>query len=62
MEPLLPLLLLPHDAARSPSADARVRVLTPDDADLALAIGAVHAAFDGSDDVVAEARSATTRS
>ena len=47
-----PLLLLPPDAATG-EADARVRVLAPDDPDLGQVIGAVHAGFDGSDDVVA---------
>ena len=47
-----PLLLLPPDAATG-EADARVRVLAPDDPDLGQVMGAVHAGFDGSDDVVA---------
>ena len=46
-----PLLVLPSEAAMG-EADARVRVLAADDPDLGRVIGAVHAGFDGSDDVV----------
>ena len=46
-----PLLVLPPDAAAG-EADPRVRVLAADDPDLGRVIGAVHAGFDGSDDVV----------
>lgn len=46
-----PLLVLPPDA-RTGEADARVRVLAPDDPDLGRTLGAVHAGFDGSDDIV----------
>ena len=43
--------MLPPDAAAG-EADARVRVFAADDPDLGRVIGAVHAGFDGSDDVV----------
>jgi ribosomal protein S18 acetylase RimI-like enzyme len=46
-----PLLALPEGT--SVEAPAQTRVLAPDDPDLALAIGAVHAAFDGTDEVTA---------
>jgi ribosomal protein S18 acetylase RimI-like enzyme len=44
-----PLLALPADA-EVPAPDG-TRVLTADDADLALVVGAVHAAFDGTDEI-----------
>ncbi|WP_151081844.1 GNAT family N-acetyltransferase [Nocardioides cynanchi] len=44
-----PLLALPRDA--EVTAPERTRVLPFDDADLGLAVGAVHAAFAGEDDV-----------
>jgi ribosomal protein S18 acetylase RimI-like enzyme len=46
-----PLLVLPAEAAMG-EADGRTRVLAPDDADLEITLGAIHAGFDGSDDVV----------
>lgn len=45
-----PLLLLPDGAVME--ADRRTRVLTPDDPDLGMTVGAIHAGFDGSDDVI----------
>jgi predicted GNAT family acetyltransferase len=44
-----PLLALPQDAAVA--VPAGTRVLAPDDADLGLAVGAVHAAFEGLEEV-----------
>src|SRR4051794_36724219 len=44
-----PLLALPDDTAVSPPD--RTRVLAAEDADLPLAVGAVHAAFEGSDEI-----------
>jgi ribosomal protein S18 acetylase RimI-like enzyme len=46
-----PLLVLPPGRAME-DLDDRTRVLTGDDPDLALTVGAVHAGFDGSDDVI----------
>ena len=46
-----PLLVLPAGVALG-EEDARTRVLAPDDPDLAITLGAIHAGFDGSDDVV----------
>jgi GNAT superfamily N-acetyltransferase len=46
-----PLLLLPPDAPMH-EGEARTRVLAADDPELALTVGAVHAGFDGSDDVI----------
>ena len=48
---LCPLLVLPPDAVVERS-NAATRVLAPDDADLPMTVGAVHAAFDGSDEVI----------
>jgi ribosomal protein S18 acetylase RimI-like enzyme len=48
---LCPLLVLPAGAAVGGS-DVRTRVLTHDDPDLPMTVGAIHAAFDGSDDVI----------
>jgi len=46
-----PLLVLPADASMG-ERDDRTRVLAADDPDLAMTVGAVHAGFDGSDDVI----------
>jgi GNAT superfamily N-acetyltransferase len=46
-----PLLALPHETDASPPEGTRV--LSADDADLALTVGAVHAAFQGDDEVAA---------
>jgi GNAT superfamily N-acetyltransferase len=46
-----PLLALPHDA--QVSAPERTRTLAADDADLGLAVGAVHAAFGAENEVTA---------
>ena len=46
-----PLLVLPPDKAME-DLDDRTRVLTGDDPDLPITIGAIHAGFDGSDDVI----------
>ena len=48
-----PLLVLPEDATL-PACDASTRVLTSDDPDLPLVLGAVSAAFRGRDEVVAK--------
>ena len=51
-----PLLVLPTAAEVSPSSTgASTRVLTGDDPDLPITLGAIHAGFDGSDDVVEKA-------
>jgi ribosomal protein S18 acetylase RimI-like enzyme len=50
-----PLLVLPSDTrTEDPGGkpDPRVKVVAPDDTDLGWVIGAVHAGFEGSDDVV----------
>jgi ribosomal protein S18 acetylase RimI-like enzyme len=48
---LCPLLVLPPGAEVGDS-DTPTRVLMPDDPDLPITLGAIHAAFDGSDDVI----------
>jgi len=49
-----PLLALPADRAlQGEDPPGRHRVLTADDADLGLSVGAVHASFDGRDDYTA---------
>ena len=51
---LCPLLVLPADAQLTQDV-ASTRVLAHDDADLPITLGAIHAGFDGSDDVVEKA-------
>lgn len=46
---LYPLLALPHDT--EVPVPERTRALPSDDADLGLAVGAVHAAFEGADEI-----------
>lgn len=46
-----PLLALPHDA--EVAVPERTRALSADDPDLGLAVGAVHAAFEGIDEITA---------
>jgi ribosomal protein S18 acetylase RimI-like enzyme len=46
-----PLLALPHDA--EVPVPERTRALAADDPDLGLAVGAVHAAFEGTDEITA---------
>ncbi len=46
-----PLLVLPADADVPATGEVTTRVLAPDDADLAITVGAVSAGFHGSDDV-----------
>ena len=48
---LCPLLVLPP-ATPVGESEVTTRVLTHDDDDLAITLGAIHAAFDGSDDVI----------